>query len=345
MQRGMGSEQRPTLEMVAAAAGVSRGTASRALNGGVNVSRRAMEAVERAASELGYRPNLTARALVLGRSESIGLVVSETDERLFGDPYFARMTRGVHSELAGSGIQLILALAQNDEERSQLARFATGRHLDGVLLISVHQADPLSLALEEAGIPVVVSGRPSERENRGGAWWVDSDNRGGARSAVEYLIGLGRRRVAVITGPLDMSAGWDRLQGWREAMTAANGAAPSSLVVHGDFTEESGALAARKLLARGREFDAVFAASDLMAFGAMEILREAGLRIPEDVAVVGFDDVQGAERSDPPLTTVVQRVDEMGRLMVRMLLQRLNGDPVDSTHLIVPTGFVIRGSA
>jgi DNA-binding LacI/PurR family transcriptional regulator len=333
------------LEMVAAAAGVSRGTASRALNGGVNVSRKAMEAVERAAAELGYRPNLAARTLVLGRSESIGLVISETDERLFSDPYFARLTRGVHSELAGSGIQLVLTLAQNDQERRQLVRFAAGRHLDGVLLISHHRPDPLPLALEDAGIPVVVAGRPNGSERSTRSWWVDADNCGGARQAVEYLISKGRQNIATVAGTQDMSAGFDRLQGWKEAMRVAAGTIPEDLIAFGDFSEGSGKRCAEELLDRERPIDAIFAASDLMAFGVLDTLHRRGLKVPEDIAVMGFDDMPGSERCDPPLTTVVQPIDEMGRILVRMLLQRLRGEEESETSVIVPTGFVVRGSA
>ena len=144
---------RPTLEMVAAAAGVSRGTASRALNGGINVSRPALDAVLKAAEELGYRPNLAARSLALGRSDSIGLVVSETDERLFAEPFFAAVVRGVHAELAAAGRQLVLTFSQSEEERAQLSRFAAGRHLDGVILISLHGDDPLPRSLVADGIP------------------------------------------------------------------------------------------------------------------------------------------------------------------------------------------------
>ncbi len=173
---------RPTLEMVAAAAGVSRGTASRALNGGINVSRPALDAVLKAAEELGYRPNLAARSLALGRSDSIGLVVSETDERLFAEPFFAAVVRGVHAELAAAGRQLVLTFSQSEEERAQLSRFAAGRHLDGVILISLHGDDPLPRSLVADGIPVVMAGRGSERDRRAGVWWVQADNRGGSRT-------------------------------------------------------------------------------------------------------------------------------------------------------------------
>ncbi len=336
---------RPTLEMVASRAGVSRGTASRALNGGLNVSAKALAAVQAAADELGYRPNLAARSLVLGRSESVGLVVSETDERLFGDPFFAAVVRGAHRELSSAGIQLVLALAQSDEERAQMARFAGGRHLDGVLLISLHASDPLPWALSDAGIPVVMAGRPEADVEASGAWWVDADNRGGARSAVEHLIGRGRSRIATVAGPEDMSVGRDRLQGWRDALGAAGLPATDDLVAGADFSLSGGSDAMRRLLAAVPDLDAVFAGSDLMAIGALEALREAGRRVPEDVAVVGFDDIPAARTTRPPLTTVQQPIEEMGRAMARMLVERVNGEEPEQPCLVLPTRLVERASA
>src|SRR4051812_19093052 len=198
---------RPTLESVAAAAGVSRGTASRALNGGTNVSPRAMRAVLDAATALGYRPNLAARSLVLGRSGSVGLVVSESDDRLFNDPFFAAVVRGVHRALAASGTQLVLTLAQTEEERAQTVRFASGRHLDGVLLISMRGGDPLPQALLDAGIAVVLAGRGTRESAAAGLWWVDADNRGGARAAGMHLLDSGRRRSGTVAGPADLAGG------------------------------------------------------------------------------------------------------------------------------------------
>jgi DNA-binding LacI/PurR family transcriptional regulator len=336
---------RPTLEMVAAAAGVSRGTASRALNGGVNVSRPALDAVLKAAEELGYRPNLAARSLALGRSDSIGLVVSETDERLFAEPFFAAVVRGVHAELAAAGRQLVLTFSQSAEERAQVSRFAAGRHLDGVILISLHGDDPLPRSLVADGIPVVMAGRGSERDRRAGVWWVQADNRGGSRTAVEHLLRIGRRRIATIGGPADMTVGRDRADGWRDALQAAGLEPERALLRRGDFSQLSGRDATEALLAAVPDVDAIFAASDLMAFGAIEALRAHGRRIPDDVAVVGFDNAPAAARHLPPLTTVEQPVEQMGRLMVRMLLARISGEPVEDRHVALPTRLVLRETA
>jgi len=336
------SGSRPTLEMVARAAGVSRGTASRALNGGRNVSPRAMDAVLAAASTLGYRPNLAARSLVLGRSESVGLVISETHELLFSDPFFAAIVRGVHAELAETGTQLVLALTQHSDEhgKDKMVRFASGRHLDGVLLISHHDDDELPTALESAGIPVVLAGRGDATR-----CWVDADNRGGARLGTGYLLSRRRTCLATIAGPVDMPVGRDRLLGWRDALRDAGLPEPPGTVEHGDFTEVSGYRAMGRLLQRLPGVTGVFAASDPMALGALRALRHAGRRVPQDVAVVGFDDAPAAQLADPPLTTVRQPVEEMSRLMVQMLMQRIAGETLDQSRVIVPTELVRRASA
>jgi len=336
---------RPTLESVAAEAGVSRGTASRALNGGTNVSPKALQAVLDAADRLGYRPNLAARSLVLGRSGSIGLLVSESDDRLFNDPFFAKVVRGAHRELADHGMQLVLSLSQTPEERAQTIRFAAGRHLDGVLLISVRGGDPLPEALLEAGIPVVMAGRESRARTDRGLWWVDADNRGGARAAVEHLIEGGRRCVVTVAGPADMAVGRDRAAGWRDALRAAEGEPPSpDRLERGEFTVESGWECTHRLLRRYPDLDAVFAASDLMAMGALQALREAGRRVPDDVALVGFEDIPAAEQTDPPLTTVRQPVEAIGRQMAALMIARLAGEGVSPPWSVLPTELVVRQS-
>ncbi len=332
----------PTLEMVAARAGVGRGTASRALTGAPDVSRRAREAVERAATELGYRPNRAARSLVTRRTDSIGLVVSETEEQLFGDWFFGAIVRGINAELADSDVQLIFTMARSDADRQRLEHYALNRHVDGLLLVSVHGNDPLPHALANAGVPVVMAGRPVEED---GILVVDADNRGGARSATEHLLAAGRRRVATITGPLDMSAGVDRLEGYYDALRAAKRRPAKSLVAHSDFSEEGGHATMAALLRREPTLDGVFVASDMVAAGALRALRDAGRAVPREVAVVGFDDRPVARLLQPPLTTIRQPIDEMGRQMTRMLLATIRGEPIPERQIILPTELVVRESA
>jgi DNA-binding LacI/PurR family transcriptional regulator len=331
----------PTLEQVAALAGVSRATVSRVVNGSPKVSPVVRAQVERAVAKLGYVPNRAARALVTRRADSVALVVSEPHARFFSEPFFAGMVRGVSAALAETGVQLVLLIAQGLPDRGRVERYVVGGHVDGVLLASLHGDDPLPGALERAGVPAVLVGRPA---GTAPASYVDADNRGGARKAVDHLAGLARRRIATIAGPQDMGVGLDRLEGYREGLAAAGLAADDDLVEAGDFTEEGGAAAMERLLRRpGRPVDAVFAASDLMAAGALRALRAAGRRVPEDVAVVGFEDSAVARYAQPPLTTVRQPIEEMGRQATRLLLAKVAGQ-AGGMHLILDVELVVRAS-
>jgi DNA-binding LacI/PurR family transcriptional regulator len=331
----------PTLEQVAALAGVSRATVSRVVNGSPKVSPGVRAQVERAVAKLGYVPNRAARSLVTRRADSVALVVSEPHSRFFSEPFFAGMVRGVSAALAETGVQLLLLIAQELADRARLERYVIGGHVDGVLLASLHGDDPLPGSLERAGVPVVLVGRPA---GTAPASWVDADNRGGARKAVDHLVRGGRRRIATIAGPQDMGVGLDRLDGYRDGLAAA-GLAAAELVEAGDFTEEGGAEAMGRLLGRpGPPVDAVFAASDLMGAGALRALRAAGRRVPEDVAVVGFEDSAVARYAQPPLTTVRQPIEEMGRQATRLLLAKVAGQ-AGGMHLVLDVELVVRSSA
>jgi DNA-binding LacI/PurR family transcriptional regulator len=336
-----GPAGQPTLEQVAALAGVSRATVSRVVNGSPRVSPERRALVEQAIGKLGYVPNRAARSLVTRRSDSVALIVSEAEARVFAEPFFAGMARGIASVLATTDLQFVLLMAQDPSQRERVVRYIVNHHADGVLLASLHGDDPLPRRLVDAGVPIVLMGRPAGRVN---ASYVDADNRGGAREAVAYLAGNGRRRIATITGTLDMAVGVDRLEGWRDAQLAAGLQPDQRLVEWGDFSEESGQRAMAALLSRDPALDAVFAASDLMALGALRVLKDAGRRVPDDVAVVGFDDSIVARHAEPQLTTVRQPVEEMGRQMTRLLLAKLAGEAV-GVSVILETELVVRASA
>ncbi|SDP31094.1 transcriptional regulator, LacI family [Actinopolyspora xinjiangensis] len=332
---------RPTLEQVAAEAGVSRGTVSRVVNGSLEVSTTTLHAVQDAIDKLGYVPNHAARSLVTRRTDTVLLVVSESEARVFDEPFFAGLVRGLGQELAKTNLQLNLMMASGARQRDRVEQLVGNGHVDGAVLISLHGDDPLPRKLVEAGAPVALNGRPLSSEVS--VPFVDADNSTGARTATEYLYQSGRRRIATLTGPQDMAAGIDRLDGYRSALKARRGV--TRLVAQGDFGQASGEQAMREVLERDSDVDAVFAASDLMAAGAMRVLRAAGRRVPEDVAVIGFDDSDVARNTEPALTSVAQPVQRMGAELARLLIAQLE-DPTRSLDpVILPTELVRRGSA
>jgi DNA-binding LacI/PurR family transcriptional regulator len=331
----------PTLEQVAAYAGVGRGTVSRVINGSPQVAEHTRDAVRQAIEELGYVPNRAARALVTRRTDTVALLISESEDRIFGEPFFAGIVRGVSATITASSRQLLLAMAQSADGHSRLEDYLTGQHVDGVLLLSLHGDDPLPDHLLARGLPVVLGGRPA---GWSGGRYVDIDNRAGAQAATEHLLGRGRRRIATITGPPDMSAGLERLEGYRAGLVEAGAAADPALVAVGDFSEDTGVRGMRELLDRAPDLDAVFAASDPMAVGALTVLREAGRRVPGDVAVVGFDNSQVAQHSDPPLTSVHQPAEQMGQEMAKLLIAQMDGMARPDDSVILPTELVVRQS-
>jgi DNA-binding LacI/PurR family transcriptional regulator len=333
-----GSRLRPTIDDVAAAAGVSRGTVSRALNGGHNVSVSAAEAVRRAVAKTGYVANQHARSLRTQRSQSVAFILSEPQERLFEDPNFNLLLHFCAGALAKHDITLLLALAGTDDDRKRVGRYLAAGHVDGALLVSTHSGNPLLAELRSRGLPLVACGRPLGFERD--IAYVAADDRDGARQMVGYLKALGRRRIGIITGPLDTPGGVDRLAGYRDVL---GDAADPVLIAHGDYTRAAGAAAMNHLLARAPDVDAVFAASDLIASGALSALRQAGRRVPDDVALGGFDDSGIAATSQPAITTIRHPLERISAEMVRLLLAQIDGDP--PAAVILPTELVVRESA
>ncbi|MGX2997058.1 LacI family DNA-binding transcriptional regulator [Streptomyces sp. JNUCC 64] len=343
-RRGSG---RPTLEEVAARAGVGRGTVSRVINGSPRVSDTTRAAVEAAIEELGYVPNTAARALAANRTDAVALVVPEPEARFFAEPYFSDILRGVGAGLAETELQLLMVFAGSDRERQRLAQYLAAHRVDGVLLVSVHADDTLPDLLSQLHIPTVISGRRSECETLPA---VDSDNFTGAHAAVDHLMAGGRRRIATITGRPDVYGSVRRLDGYREALRVADREVDDALIVSGDFTERGGLRAMCELLDRRPDVDAVFAASDVMAAGARQALRARGRRIPDDVALVGFDDSAIARHMDPPLTSVRQPIEDMGRRMIDILLEEIAKDPRvrrrgPGRQVVLPTQLVARSSS
>ncbi|MER7574850.1 LacI family DNA-binding transcriptional regulator [Streptomyces sp. NPDC126514] len=338
----MTGNRRPTIKTVAARAGVGRTTVSRVINGSELVSADARARVLAAIKELDYVPNSVARGLVTNRTNAVALVIPESESRLGSEPYFAALIRGVSGALSETRTQLQLMLVRDQSERDQLAASVATRRVDGVLLVSVHAHDQLPGMLEEMGLPTVLAGRRDENEPLS---YVTADNAGGAAAAVRHLLDSGRRRIATITGALDMDVGRSRLDGWRAAHEEAGVPADELLVEVGDFTEEGGRRAMRSLLERAPDLDAVFAASDLMAVSALSELRRQGRQVPGDVAVVGFEDSVLARHTNPPLTTIRQPVEELGRTMAAILLDEISDVPSAERQLTLPTELVVRESS
>jgi len=335
-----GRRAAPTLEAVAAAAGVSRSTVSRVVNGSSHVRPDVVTAVNAAIDELNYIPNRAARSLANRQTMAIALVVPEDTNRFFGDPFFAEIVQGITQGLEDSDYVLNLQLASPSSPSEKTIRYLLGGNVDGAIVVSHHSGDDFFTTLD-ATIPVVFGGRPYHPELHRNNY-VDVDNAAGAAMGTQYLIDHGRRRIGTIAGPANMQVSIDRASGWASALREAGH--PDDLIEHGDFTLASGAAAMRALLDREPELDGVFAASDLMAAGAITVLRDRGKAVPEDVAVVGFDDSSAATSGEIPLTTVHQPSREMGAEMARMLLALLRGEATERER-VMPTRMVVRASA
>ena len=268
-------------------------------------------------------------------------MIPEPTAQLFGDPFFPRVLRGISDALADEELALVLLMPQGRGDEARVERYLAAGHTDGALLVSLHGSDPLPRDLQRRGIPVVVGGRPPGS----GIPYVDVDNRGGAAAAVEHLLAGNRRQVATIAGPQDMPPGADRLAGYHETLARAGMPAGDRLIEVADFTLEGGRAAMERLLERAPEMDAVFAASDLMALGALDALAAAGRRVPHDVAVVGFDDSPLAASARPALSSIRQPTEEMGREMTRLLLHGMRNADGPPRRVILDTSLVIRQSS
>jgi DNA-binding LacI/PurR family transcriptional regulator len=332
------ARKRPTINDVAAASGVSRGTVSRVLNGQANVSLAAELAVRRAVAETGYVVNRAARSLKTSRTGSVVMVLSEPQERLFEDPNFSVLMRVATNQLADRDMSLVLMIAGDDGGRDRVARYLRGGHADGALLVSTHAGDPLLEALERSGVPAVACGAVLGRESV--IPFAAADDRGGARQITAYLVDQGRRRIGMITGPLDTPGGLLRLEGFTSVLGRK---ATKQRIVNGDYTQAGGEAAMHKLLDDVPDLDAVFVASDLMAAGALRALHAAGRRVPDDVAVAGFDDSMIATAVRPMLTTVRQPLARIAEETTRLLIALLEGEEVEPA--VLPTELIIRDSA
>ncbi|SIS11141.1 LacI family DNA-binding transcriptional regulator [Microbacterium sp. RURRCA19A] len=323
------SRRRPTIEDVAAVSGVSRGTVSRVLNGKRWVSPESRDAVLAAIKSTGYRANVAARTLASSRSRSIAFLLTEPQQLLFEDRNLAKVLQGCGDALGEQELTLVMLTAATDAEKTRALDFLAGGAVDGVLIVSTHEGNrDLIRSITDLGLPLVVFGVPFGFEHS--VSYVTVDDVSGSRAMMNLLLGLGRDKVGMIAGPQDMSGGRDRLAGYREALGADF---DPTLVEFGDFSRDSGATAMRALLARHPDLGAVFAANDRMARAAIEVLVASGRRVPEDVAVGGFDDAPEAVESHPHLTTLDQPFDRLSREGVRLLGEMIEGSGVAAVRL------------
>jgi len=330
----------PTLADVAELAGVSSATASRVLTGSARVRPQTRDRVEEAMSRLGYVRNRAARSAASRRAGSVALVMGEETAKLFADPFFARLMRSVNKALAAADLQLVVPTLYSPRNYHMVSRYLRSGHVDGALFVSMHGRPDFDFA--SLGIPLVLCGRPVT----GGSAlsYVDADNIGGASTAVRYLLESGRKAVATVAGPVDMAPGIDRLVGYRKAMNTVGFLDPG-MIAYGDFSAMSGQHALLRLMDHRPNIDAVFVASDLMATGALYALRRLGRRVPDDVAVVGFDDSPSAQQTDPRLSTIRQPVDAMGARMVSELMEQIADPERAPSHIVLDTQLILRASA
>jgi LacI family transcriptional regulator len=328
-----------TIRQIATLAGTSRSSVSRVLNNHPNVSPEVRQQVLDVIAETGYQPDPIARSLSNRRSNMVGLVVPLAIRSLFDDPFFPRLIQGISMGCNAHDYTLSLFLFHSQEDEEELyRRISLKQLLDGVVVTATRSGDALIPRLLESQVPLVVQGRHEDAR----ASYVDSDNLSGARMAVSHLLRLGNQRIATIAGPAGNTAAQDRRQGYLDALQARGYAVDDALIVRSDFTQAGGYEAMQRLLPQ--QPDALFVASDTMAMGALQAIRGAGLSVPDDIALVGFDDLPQATMGDPPLTTVRQPIRRMGVLAAEMLIDGLENGAEAPRRVVLPTELVIRGS-
>lgn len=329
---------RATINDVADAAGLSRGTVSRVVNGEKYVSAEAKRAVELAIARVGYVRNSAARNLVTQESRAIGLIIHEPHSLLFEDPNIGSILLGANDVLSKADYQLVSLIIDSDRDSRRVADYLRGGLVDGAVIISARASDPIAAAIAEIGLPAAFVGHP---EGTPDLPYAAIDNVEAARTITSRLLETGRQRVGMIVSALDRDSGQDRLAGFRAAM--GDRFDPQLVVEFPLYTYASGLEGMQQLLRRAPDLDGVFAASDAVAAGAMTALHEAGRRVPEDVGIVGFDDSSWALRCRPQLSTVRQPADLLGSAAAELVLAQLRGQP--SPPRVLETTVMWRGSA
>lgn len=299
---------------------------SRYINGERYVSTAAREAIEAAIREVGYVPNTAARNLVMQRSQSVGFVVHEPGPLFIEDPNIGEILLGANETLSAADHQMVVLVVNSDRDTDRVARYLSGGFVEGVVIVSARSHDPISKVVDRLELPAAYVGHPPDAP--ASASFVVIDNRNAARAITERLAATGRQRIGMIAAALDRDSGADRLAGFQDALGVRFD--PRLVESIPLYSYSAGRDAALALLTRAPDIDAVFAASDAVAAGAMEALRAAGRRVPQDIAMVGFDDSAWARRTSPELSTVRQPARQLGAEAARLVLLKLAGQPAPS---------------
>lgn len=333
--------ERLTLEDIGKLAGVSRSTVSRVLNNHPNIRPEVRARVEKVIAETGYQPNSAARSLASKQSRTLGLIMPSVLRSAFTDPYYPRLIQGISAKCNEHDYMIALYLFQTkEEEEISIPRIVSSGMVDGLIITADTIHDPFVPLIQKYNIPFVQIGRPNDGMDKS-INYIDVDNLAGAYQATAHLIQQGYQRVAQITTGHN-SAGVDRDEGYRRALSDHNIAVKPELIAMADFSEDSGYRAMKTLLPE--KPDAVFVQSDTMAIGAMRAIREAGLSVPQDVAVVGFDDLPIATSLDVALTTIRQPIFQTGVLAAEMLIDLVTTSTKLPRHVVFPVELVIRAS-
>jgi LacI family transcriptional regulator len=327
-----------TLEDIARLSDVSRSTVSRVINSNANVKEETRLKVLKVIQSINFEPNLAARGLATGRTNVIGVIIPARVSVIFSDPYFPLFIQGVSTACNNRNYSVMLWLAEPEYERRMISRILHNGLVDAVIVAKALIIDPIVDSLFESKMPFILIGRHPTLD----VDYLDVDNFQAGRKATLHLLRLGYKRIASITGPQDQVGGYDRYQGYLKALQDFDRPIRSELVVEGDFTEEGGYNAMIRLITQ--KPDAVFVASDQMAYGVMRAIHESQLRIPEDVAVVGFDDLPSSSKTRPTLTTVRQPVAQMGTKAVELLINLIESDIKSTQQVIMDTELVVRES-
>ncbi|MDY6875764.1 MAG: LacI family DNA-binding transcriptional regulator [Chloroflexota bacterium] len=334
-------KSRPTQRQIAKEAGVSRTTVSLVLNDvpGVRIRPETRQRILDVAHRLNYYPDAAARTLVSGRTHTIGFVLCQSPDRVFADAFLPDVLRGVGDAVQENGFRVLIHSVDDVAASEAYIGLVREKHTDGIILSGPRSDDQQLARLKAENFPMVLLGQLPDSDIP----FVDVDNVGAARQAVEHLVGFGHRYIGMITNaPLEYTAARDRLAGYRQALEGANIPLDEELIRYGDFREESGRVAMRQLLNLPQPPTAVFVASDLVAFGALVAIKEQGFRVPHDVALVGFDDVQLAHYVDPPLTTIRLPAYRLGYRAATLLTKLISGKPVEEKGLFLQTELVVR---